>query len=58
MDVKDGLCKVCNTGAFEDEQHLMFYCSAYHSLGILLSRRCGSRAKTFQFYHKMSNSFS
>ena len=31
LDVKDRLCKVCNTGTAKDEQHLLFNCSAYHT---------------------------
>ena len=31
LDVKDRLCKVCSTGAVEEEPHLMFNCSAYHT---------------------------
>ena len=57
LDVKDRICKICNTGAIEDEQHLLFNCIAYHSLRYSFMERWGSHAKTFQFYHKMPNIF-
>ena len=57
LDVKDRLCKICNTGAIEDEQHLLFNCSAYHSLRYSFMEKVGQTCKNFQFYHKMPNLF-
>ena len=47
LDVKDRLCKICNTGAIEDEQHLLFNCSAYHSLRYSFMEKVGQTCKNF-----------
>ena len=47
MDVKDRLCKICNTGAVEDEQHLLFNCSAYHSLRYSFMEKLGHSCLNF-----------
>ena len=41
------LCKVCNTGAVEDEQHLLFNCSAYHSLRYSFMEKARKSCKNF-----------
>ena len=47
LDVKDRLCKICNTGAIEDEQYLLFNCSAYHSLRYSFMEKVGQTCKNF-----------
>ena len=47
MDVKDRLCKICNTVAIENEQHLLFNCSAYHSLRYSFMEKVGQSCKNF-----------
>ena len=42
LAVKDRLCKLCNTGAVEDERHLLFNCSSYHTL-------------RYEFFEKVKN---
>ena len=47
MDVKDRLCKISYTGAIEDEQHLLFNCSAYHSLRYSFMEKVEQTSKNF-----------
>ena len=47
LDLKDRPCKICNTGAIEDEQHLLFNCSAYHSLRYSVMEKVGQTCKNF-----------
>ena len=47
LDVKDRLFKICNTGAIEDEQHLLFNCSAYHSQWYSFIEKVGQSCKNF-----------
>ena len=47
MDVKDRLYKICNTGAVEDGQHLLFNCSAYHLLPYSFMEKVGQSCKNF-----------
>ena len=54
FDVKDRLCKVCNTGAVEVEQHLLLNCSAYHSLPYRFMEKV---QKSRKIHHRTPNLF-
>ena len=45
--VKDRLCKVCNSGTVEDERHLFFNCSAYHSIRYRFMEKVQKLCKEF-----------
>ena len=56
LAVKDRLCKLCNTGAVEDERHLIFNCSSYHTLRYQFFEKVKQLCKNFvQIYHRMHN---
>ena len=49
LAVKDRLCKLCNTGAVEDERH-------YHTLRYQFFEKVKQLCKNFvQIYHRMHN---
>ena len=57
LAVKDRICKICNTGAVEDERHLIFNCSSYHTLRYQFFEKVKNYAKTILIYHRMPNLF-
>ena len=40
QDVKDRVCRMCNSNDVEDECHLLLYCDLYNSERILLLQKC------------------
>ena len=55
LAVKDRICKLCNTGAVEDERHLKFNCSSYDTLRYQFFEKVKKYAKTILIYHRMPN---
>ena len=49
LAVKDRICKLCNTGAVEDERHLIFNCSSYHALRYQYFEKVHKLCKTYTY---------
>ena len=57
LPVKDRLCKLCKSGAVEDEKHFIFSCKLYSSLRQTFFADVKNHVKTFQVYRRMTSSF-